>query len=569
MVDASQETAAGLQNQGMQLRQSLRYQEAERCLLRALELEHDFAPAHLELGSTYFDQGRLEDAADSFQLAVHFAPRSLDAWLALGSALSGLGRTDAAIAAYRKATVVEPHDGAAWLRLGGLFKASDDWNAAIDCYRQAVGGKPASADALCLLGYALYKSGHYDEARERLAAALALRPDMVQAHHNLGLLVLETGQPGDALAHFERALAINPGIIETHACVAHALRDLGRFDDAIANYDHVLALDPDFADAVINRSYALLMKGDYAAGWDAYERRFNDGQPARSFRYPPWKGESIAGKRVLVYAEQGLGDEIMFASCIPDLLSIAGDCVIECNTRIASLFARSFPKANVHGGVKSDKTDWLNKVPPIDCQVSIGSLPRYFRPGVSAFSKPAGYLVADRDRVTYWRKQFERDGDLQIGIAWRGGTLRSRQFVRSIPLQAWAQLLSVTGAQFNSLQYGEVAVELEKLQEQSGVSVVQLDTAIHDIDELAAVLGALDLVITVDNTVAHLAGALGIPVWTLLPSSPEWRYPRSGETMSWYPSMRLFRCAPGQSWEPVMAHVASELALKLRGRNQP
>src|SRR4051812_3109601 len=156
MVDTTPETAAGLQGRAAQLRQSAEYPEAERCLLRALEMEHDFAPAHLELGATYFDQGRLEDAADYLQLAVHFAPRSLEGWLLLGSTLAKLGRADAAIAAYREATVIEPHNTAAWLSIGGVCKANDNWTAAIECYRQAVDSDSTSADALCLLGYALY-----------------------------------------------------------------------------------------------------------------------------------------------------------------------------------------------------------------------------------------------------------------------------------------------------------------------------------------------------------------------------------------------------------------------------
>ncbi len=554
-------TAAELHRHGVLLRQRGQYAEAEKSLLRALELQHDFASAHHELGLTYLDQGQLEEAADYFQLAVHFAPDVATVWLELGGALARLGRVDAAKAAYREALARDPRDGAGWLNLGNLLKAGDDWSAAIECYRSAVACDPAAADAHCRLGYALYKAGRYAESRPCFDAALALAPSMVEAQHNLSLLLLETGHADEALPGFQRALAINPEIVETRACVAHALRDLGRLDEAVGHYDEVLAAHPQFADAVINRSYALLMKEDYAGGWAAYERRFSCGaMAARDFPYPRWQGEPLAGKRILVYAEQGLGDEIMFASCVPDLLQLAAHCVIECNTRLATLFRHSFPQAHVHGADKSDNHDWLARLPPIDFQVAIGSLPQYLRRARAGFPTRHGYLTADAQRGGHWRTQLAAASALRVGIAWRGGTLRSRQFTRSTALPQWLPVLRSAGAAFYALQYGDIAVELEEMRVQSGVTVTHLGSAVDDLDELAAIIGALELVVSVDNTVAHLAGALGRPVWTLLPCSPEWRYPRQGEPMPWYPSMRLYHRARGESWEPVMRRVAEHLA---------
>ena len=565
MRESTTETAAGLQRQGTQLRQRAQYAAAERCLLRALELEHDFAAAHLELGLTYRDQQRFEDATDYFQLAVHFAPDSVAGWLELGSALAKLGREEAAVAACRQATALDPANCAAWLALGNLLKAGDDWIAAIDCYRSAVACEPRSEDAQSRLGYALYKAGYYVESRASFDAALALRPDMVQARHNLGLMLLETGHAEEALACFKRALAIDPQIIETRACVAHALRDLGQFDEAIKAYDEVLVIEPGFSDAVVNRSYALLMKGDYLRGWTAYEQRFRSGgQVARNFPYPSWQGEPLAGKRLLIYAEQGLGDEIMFASCVKDVLPLAAHCVIECNTRLAALFQRSFPEAHVHGAGKNEDKRWLNAMPRIDFQVAIGSLPHHFRRAASAFPAQSGYLTAAAPRVGYWRTRLDANASLRVGIAWRGGTLRSRQFVRSIPLPQWASVLRHKDVAFYALQYGDIAAELEDLHVRSDAIVKCLDSAVDDLDELAAIIGALDLVISVDNTVSHLAGALGQPVWTLLPDSPEWRYPRSGNAMPWYPSMRLVHRRPGESWEPAIERVAIALAGKLQ-----
>lgn len=560
-------TAAELHRQGVESRQRGQYADAEKSLLRAIKLQHDFAPAHHELGLTYGDQGQLEDAVDYFQLAVHFVPDFAPAWLDLGGALAELGRMDAAEAAYREALAREPRNGAGWLKLGSLFKAREDSNAAIECYRSAAACDPESADAHCRLGYALYKAGRYAESQASFDAALALCPDLVQAHHNLGLVLYETGHADEALICFKQALTINPQILETRACIAHALRDLGRLDEAVGQYDEVLAADPNFSDAVINRSYALLMMGDYARGWAAYEQRFStDGQVGRNFPYTTWQGEPLAGKRLLVYAEQGLGDEIMFASCVPDLLQLGAHCVIECNTRLAALFRRAFPPAHVHGADKNDNKDWLAKLAPIDFQVAMGSLPQYFRHARSDFPMRDGYLVANAERSGFWGKRLAAGSALRVGIAWRGGTLRSRQFTRSIALPQWLPLLRTEGAAFYALQYGDITAELAEMRVQSGVTVTDLGNAVDDLDELAAIISALDLVISVDNTVAHLAGALGKPVWTLLPCSPEWRYPRHGDAMPWYPSMRLFHRARDEGWEPVMDRVTRKLAGVTHGK---
>ncbi len=562
-------SATELLRQGAAMRELAQYDDAVRCLLRALEIKHDLAAAHLELGLAYLDQERLEDAVDYLELAVHFGPECGAGWQHLGAALAGLGRLDAALAACRQATAVDPNRCGAWLTLGGVHKAREEWKAAIDCYRTAATCDPESADALCLLGYALHRAGEYAESRAHFDSALQLSPDMVQAHHNLGLSFIETAQPAEALACFDRALAINGELIETSASRAHALRDLGRLNEAISSYDEILSTQPDFFDAVVNRAHALLMKGDYAAGWTAYEQRLDGGREiGRDFNLPRWRGEPLEGKRVLIYAEQGLGDEIMFASCLPDILSLAAHCTIECNTRLAPLFRRSFPAAHVHGGEKTDDAGWLAGFPPADYQIAIGSLANYFRRLPTAFRVRAGYLTAAATRVEHWNSQLISSAPLRVGIAWRGGTLKSRQYARSVPLPLWAPLLQTDQASFYALQYGDITLELECFRAQSRVAVADLGKAIDDLDELAAIINALDLVISVDSTVSHLAGALGKPVWTLLPASPEWRYPRSGVSMPWYPSMRLFHRALDESWETLLARVANDLARRVKSNGR-
>lgn len=558
---ADNSSADELLRTGVSQRQSARYQEALVSLTRAVELKHDCAEAHHNLGLVYFAQEQFEDSVDCLQLATHFAPNSTGAHLDLGAALARLGRHEEAQAACRRALEIEPQSAKAWYCLGNVHKLNGELERAVECYRAAIELDAAFTDAHCQLAFVLYRLGRYTESGASHAVALRLKPDFAEVNHNLGLLRLETGYPEEALASFERALELRPDTLVTQTCIAHALRDLGRIDEALTHYDRALARQPDFGDALINRCFALLMRGDYAAGWAEYEHRFAaTGTPMRGFPFTDWRGERLAGKRILIYAEQGLGDEIMFASCVPDVLKRAEHVVIESNSRLAPLFMRSFLQATIHGANKEEDQAWLQGLPRVDYQIAIGSLPLHFRGTRADFPAHRGYLVADAARVKHWRTRLAASGaKLHVGIAWRGGSLRTRQFTRSLTLPYWAPLLARPDVDFVSLQYGQAVDDLAQLCDTHGITVRSFGAELTDIDELAAAIAALDLIISVDNTVVHLAGALGQPVWILLPFAPEWRYPRSGDTMPWYPSARLFRQARPREWGPLFTQVALAL----------
>jgi hypothetical protein len=266
----------------------------------------------------------------------------------------------------------------------------------------------------------------------------------------------------------------------------------------------------------------------------------------------------MAGK-LLIYAEQGLGDEVMFASCLPEVLQISQQVVVECDTRLASLFQRSFPNAQVHGVDRAvDDLSWLAEHADITAQCAIGSLPQYFRRSSKAFEGCGPYLVADPHLIDRWRETLVSAGEgLKVGIAWRGGTYKTRRELRSTALSQWQPILSEGGVQFFALQ----AASREELQElrMSGVSVHELPDMAKDFDELAALIACLDLIITVQGTTAHLAGAQGRPVWILLNYSSEWRYMNAGERMPWYPSAKLFRQPTPGAWDVIFHAAGHEL----------
>ena len=547
----------------------LRYREGCRCrdagdldgaarhFEAALALRHDFAEAHLASGEMMAARGEYEDAVDCFQMAVHFAPHSLDAQLALAAALLRLQSPEEAEAACRRALAIDARATRAWYWLGNALKARGEFAPAVDAYRVAVRAVPPDVNALQQLAFVEFRLGRYEEAQRSFGELLAVAPQSPNAHHNFGLLQLETGYPEQALASFRRALELNPQSAESAACVAHALRDLRRLDEAIEAYDAVLARHPDLVDARANRSQAELMRGGYAEGWRQYERRFSPGGPrARSTGAAVWRGESLAGRSIAVLPEQGVGDEIMFASCLPDLMRIAGTVAVECDPRLVGLYSRSFAGATVRA------RDGEARGTPADFEISAGSLPLHFRRTPQEFPGTAGFLRADPQLAKAWRvKCAGAAHQYRVGIAWRGGTLRNRQYLRSLALADFETVLRQPGCRFVSLQHGDCRAELAAVAARRGIGMLDAGDAVGaDMDALAAAIAALDLVITVDNTIAHLAGALGKPVWVLLPFSAEWRYGVDAERMDWYPSMRLFRQPAPREWLPPLQRVAQALA---------
>ncbi|MCZ7565281.1 MAG: hypothetical protein M5U08_17110 [Burkholderiales bacterium] len=275
---------------------------------------------------------------------------------------------------------------------------------------------------------------------------------------------------------------------------------------------------------------------------------------------PParWQGEDLADRGILVQPEQGVGDEILFASCLPDLIERAGRCVIQCDARLVSLYRHSFPRATVLGSAESPADDMSRA--RLDYHVPIASLPMYLRGTRAEFPRRESYLAGSVRRVAAWRRRLAGLGEGPwVGLSWRGGTARSRGPARSVPLAMLARALHASGVRWVSLQHDCTEAELAEIRQAHGVLIHRLPEALTDLAETAALMGALDLVITIDNTVAQLAGATGRATWAMLPFVPEWRYGVSGDSMPWYPAARLFRQSAPGAWGPVLEAVARAL----------
>jgi tetratricopeptide (TPR) repeat protein len=371
------------------------------------------------------------------------------------------------------------------------------------------------------------------------------------------------GRYAEAKGAFERAVALDPVYASALTQLGIVALDLHEPERAIECFERVIVTDPRLADeARWNITCARLASGDWARAWEHFEARWAspDSIP-RPFRFPVWDGGELGGRTLLVYAEQGLGDEIMFASCYPELAARGARLVIECAPKLERLFARSFPGAVVVGRNQNDPVDWLGEVPRIELQAACGTVASYLRRSAASFPAHAGYLRADPERVAHWRARLAALGPgPKLGISWRGGTAQTRLRLRSVTLTDWRPVLETPGAAFVSLQYQrDAAAEVAAFGRETGLAIHHWQEAIDDYDETAALVCALDGVVSVCTAVIHLAGALGRPATVVVPVSPEWRYGLEGEGMVWYPSVRLLRQRVAGEWGEVMARAAARL----------
>lgn len=440
--------------------------------------------------------------------------------------------------------------GLSYLAVGRVEDAADEFVLAIHF-------RPRFAQAFYNLALAELKRGQLVEASGCLERALELKPEYAAAHNALGYIcVHHTGQFVRGAEHIRRALELDPVDSDTLCNYTGVLTREGRLDEAIDVCGRLLNAHPDMHEARLNRGLAYLRLRRFREGWIDYEaRKFAGGNfRVRSLSLPEWQGEPLADGKLLIYAEQGIGDQIMFGSCIPQALNDA-QCIVECASPLRRLFERSFKPAQIVAETEDAALQSQVSAAGARFMIAAGSLPRLYRSRLEDFPGQP-YLRAEPARIAAWRERLERLGPgLKIGISWAGGASSTGAANRSIPLELWGPLLATTNCHFVSLQYGDAALE----RCATGTPLHHWQEAIDDIDETAALVCALDLVITVQTALVHLAGALGRPVWMLVQSACEWRYGISGETMPWYRSVRLIRQEQPNEWAPVLQRAALDL----------
>lgn len=425
-------------------------------------------------------------------------------------------------------------------------------------YSRALELAPDHADAVHLLGMIAFQRGDLVRAATAIRQALAIHPAAASYHSNLGNVLQALGELNEAAASYRRALKLRPGLAETHLNLGNALQELGDVDGSLAQYRLALQIHPDLPEARIAESTTLLLQGDFAAGWLNFEQRWRTRDydtPMRTYPQPRWGGRPLASGRLLVWGEQGIGDEIMFAGLIPDLLRASTPLALECDRRLVPLFARSFAGVPVIPAYDPARDIELE----IAAHLPGGSLPGLFRANRVAFNATRSpYLFADAAERARLRASYE-DGRLLIGLAWRTRNAKSGR-KRSIDLPVFSPLFDNPGERWVSLQYGDHAeLEAEAHAAEAPILIDRAVDQLDNIDRFAAQVAAMDLVVTIDNSTAHLAAALGRPTWLLLPYAPDWRWLLGTDRSPWYPSMRIFRQPKLGDWVAVVREVRAAL----------
>jgi Flp pilus assembly protein TadD len=482
----------------------------------------------------------------------------------LGVVYAMHGRLSEAVEVLGRAVAVEPQNPALVKNLAKTLMLAGRAEEGLEYYARVASLMPGDSEAQHDLACAYLKTGNMHAAASRFRQALSINPDNAGAHVNLGKLLRDRGQHREAIRHYEMALKLVPDMQAALVNLGLAEQELGNLEQARQILDRATELYPGDADAHFNRALCLLLDGDHRQGWTEFEWRWKrSSKQQRGFPFPLWDGSPLDGRTVLVYAEQGIGDEVMFASCLPDLLQMNGQVILECEPRLAPLFARSFKKAIVHGRRANEAIAWLNPLPKPDIQTPIGSLPRHLRQKADAFPDRAAYLIADPDQTSELRRRLAQLGpEPKVGISWKGGGTLLTQSTRSIDLGQWRDVLSVPSVHFINVQHGQCARELADVRAQWRTTIHDLPgiDPLIELDNFSALISALDLVISVDNSTVHLAGALGTPAWLLLPPVPDWRWAKAGSSTLWYRSLRLFRRPAGESWRSVLNEVAARLS---------
>jgi tetratricopeptide (TPR) repeat protein len=527
-------------------------EEAIASYRKALRLRPNYPDALNNLGNALRAQGELEAAADAFrQLLVH-RQEAPETHFNLGSVLADLGQVEAAAVQFEAVVRIAPDHQQAHFHLGNAMAKLGRPAEALACFEAAVRLNPDDSDAQNHLGAVLRELGAFAEAEGFLRAAIRLRPDHIAAHSNLGIVLSELGRASDAEWHFRHALRLQPETAERHNNLGIVLRDQGKVEEAEAAFRRAISLHDDYADVRHALATTLLLAGRLREGFELFEwRRKTRQQIDRKFAQPDWDGGPLEGRVLLLHEEQGIGDAIQFLRYVPlirERVAPATRIVLEVQRPLLRLSSTLAGDAElvVQGG----------PLPAFDVQCPLLSLARVFGTELETIPAQVPYLGADPADVARWQRRLAALGRPAVGITWAGNPTYANDRKRSISFDRLAPLFETPGVAFVSLQKGAQAAELGALP---AGRVQDWTEELADFADTAALISALDLTISVDTAVAHLAGALGRPIWLLNRFDTDWRWLLDRDDSPWYPTLRQFRQPKPGNWESVVAAVRAIL----------
>jgi tetratricopeptide (TPR) repeat protein len=582
------------------IRAANRLEESIQWMKKALARDPKMPEWHRELGDIYRQLNQLQPAVDAYRMAVALRPEWVEVWVNLGVALSVMAKMNEAEPCYRVAIAFNPNCVPALTNLGILLDRTNRVPEALAFFRQCVTAAPNMAEAHNNVGVMLEKSGKSDEAIPILREAIRLKPDYAEAYNNLAVSLEHCAKFDEALPMAVKAIEINPKYAAAHNTQGSILYNLDRFEPAMASFRksseldpkyaeptnnlglvqrdigdiagaeashrHAIGLQRDYATAHFNLSYLLLLTSRLREGWEEYEWRMRCADfPARpglnvdvGWR-EPLEQTAKNGKVVLLDGEQGLGDTIQYLRFVSILTARGIKLVVGLQPELISLARRSNP--DIHFISQGDK------IPKFDVSMPMLSIGRKLELDLDNIPAAVPYLKADPGKVELWRQRFEDDGPgFRVGLAWAGSPKHKRDRYRSCRLSDYASFAGTPGVKFYSLQKGAASAQLK--EPPAGMTIIDHTAQLNSMDDTAAMLTHIDLLITVDTSVAHLAAALGKQVLMLLPMIPDWRWLLNRSDTPWYPTMQMFRSPGLHDWSPVTKEINEVLREKASGVGQ-
>ena len=544
--------------------------ELKSMAVKILELEPKNTDALNSLGLVSKQLEDFEPAVDFFQRAHSIAPERQDykcnlieSLVLLSKSMHDNGDASRAIIFLKRALLLRPGDVSLLCKLSMLLSLSNNYKEALVISEQAFLNDPESAQAYEANGLALLGSNRADLSISRFKKALKYDRTSASIHSNLGLAYRAKGDLNEAIKHFEKAINLDKNHIQAYNNLGVSFLDINDLGRAQRALQKAIEIDECFAEAHFNLSRVMLMGENFQMGWEHNEWRWHCSDfpsTRRNFPQPIWNGEDLRKKNILVWSEQGIGDEIMFASILPELTRDCANIFWECNERLVPIFRRSF--RGVHVFPRQDPMHPDIKKFNADFQTALGSLCKFYRRKASDFpSKTRGFLKANPSLAREMRSRYSSLGSgLKIGISWTSGNPIVGES-RSIPIKFWEEIFKIKNCHFINLQYGDYKEDLIKVLNTTGVRVFD-DVTINPLNNAEhwfAQIAALDHVISVDNSTIQVSGALGIPTWTLVSHNPEWRFGLSRSDHLWHPSVRVFRQKKQGEWTSIMREIARAL----------
>ena len=534
--------------------------EAIEAYKKTISLKPDYADAYSNMGVALRNQGKFDEAIEAYKKSILLKPNDADTYYNLGITLKDQDKMDEAIEAYKKSILLKPDHAQAYNNLGTALEDQDKTDDAIDAYNKALSIKPDHAEAYNNLGTALKGQDKTDEAIKAYNKALSLKPDYSKAYSNMGSALLDQNKLDEAIEQYNKALSLMPNDHGVYYNLGNTLHELGNLDEAESNLKQAILWKPDFYEAHKNLTFALLCKGKLKEGLDKNEWRWKTEKfisTQRHFSQPLWDGkQSLKGKRILLWCEQGIGDTLNWSSCLSFVASKAEHCILECQEKLVPLLKRSFPNVEI----KPENRSLDEQRNDFDFHLPMGTLYKHFIDEIRQSPKVLAYLVPDPVRVEFWKERLSSLGNgPYIGISWKSSVVSRYRLQHYPPISEWFPVLTIPEVTFINLQYKDYVDDIAKIKDELGVTVHNFDDLdqFNNVDDVAALCGALDMAVTTKVTPMIFSSGVGTPT-----KIANWRY-SIWNSILFNPvssSVDMYEKNTDETWDKVFNLIAEDIS---------